>query len=110
MNGRKNKRARACDIPDRVKHEVWERDGGACVLCHGRTAAPNAHYISRANGGKGVPENTVTLCTSFGNGCHNLYDNGTKEQREAIRGRLRAYLMEQYPGWNEDDLIYRKWG
>lgn len=109
MNGQKNKRAKACDIPFRVKMEVWERDGGACVLCGCTTAAPNAHFISRQNGGKGIPENIVTLCTGFGNGCHYKYDNGTKEERQAIAERLRAYLSEQYPNWNENDLIYRKW-
>lgn len=110
MSGQKNKRAKACDIPQRVKDEVWERDGGLCVLCRCATAAPNSHYISRQNGGKGIPENVVTLCTGFGNGCHHIYDNGTKEERASIKERLAAYLIGQYPGWNEEDLIYRKWG
>lgn len=110
MSGQKNRRAKSCDISQRVKAEVWERDGGTCVLCGCRTAAPNAHFISRQNGGQGIPQNIVTLCTGFGNGCHYLYDNGTKEERQAIAECLRAYLMEQYPGWNEDSLIYRKHG
>lgn len=110
MSGQKNRRAKACDIPQRVKNEVWERDGGQCVLCGCSTAAPNAHYISRQNGGMGIPENIVTLCTGFGNGCHHRYDNGAKGERQAIKKRLAAYLMECYPEWNEEDLIYRKRG
>lgn len=109
MSGQKNKRAKACDIPQWVKDVVWERDEYKCVLCDCTTAAPNAHYISRQNGGKGIPENVVTLCTGFGNGCHYRYDNGTKEERAAIKELLRAHLMKHYPDWNERDLIYRKW-
>ena len=107
--GRVNKRAKACDIPQHVKKRVWERDKGMCIICWRNTAAPNAHFISRAHGGRGIEENIVTLCTDFGGGCHFLYDNGTKEQREIIRKKIRSYLMEQYPSWDESKLIYRKW-
>lgn len=110
MQNRKNKRAKACDIPARVKREVWERDKGRCVLCGASVnTAPNAHYISRAHGGLGIPENIVTLCTGFGPGnCHDRYDNGTKEERVGMRQRIREYLKSQYPGWEESRLIYKK--
>ena len=110
MSGQKNKRAKSCDIPQRVKSEVWERDNHACVLCGSSSSClPSAHFISRQNGGMGIPENVVTLCTGFGNGCHYRYDNGTREERQAIKAILAAYLSGQYPGWNEEKLIYRKW-
>lgn len=105
MSG-KHKRTKACDIPSKVKAEVWERDNHACVLCGSHAAAPNAHYISRAHGGLGIPENIVTLCTEFGNGCHHAYDGNLREE---IKPQIRIYLMEQYSDWNEDKLIYRKW-
>ena len=110
MQNRKSKRAKACDIPARVKREVWERDKGRCVLCGASVnAAPNAHYISRAHGGLGIPENIVTLCTGFGPGnCHDRYDNGTKGEREAMGRRIRAYLQSQYPDWDESRLLYKK--
>ena len=108
MSGQKNKRARACDIPQRVKREVWERDNHQCVICGCRTASPNAHFISRQNGGLGISENVVTLCTGFGNGCHHTFDNGTKEQREGIGQAIREYLIGIYPEWDENNLIYRK--
>ena len=110
MQNRKSKRAKACDIPARVKQEVWERDKGCCVLCGASVnTAPNAHYISRAHGGLGIPENIVTLCTGFGPGrCHDRYDNGTREEREAMGRRIRAYLQSQYPDWDESRLIYKK--
>lgn len=72
---------------------------------------PNAHYISRAKGGLGIEENIVTLCTNMTeNKCHERYDNGTKEEQEEIRKKIKRYLMNQYPNWDESQLVYRKWG
>ena len=92
----------ACDIPPQVKAEVWERDGGRCILCLSPEAAPNAHYIPRSHGGLGIPENIVTLCRR----CHERYDNSA--DRPFLREEIRAYLMEIYLGWDEENLIYRK--
>lgn len=105
-----SKRAKACDIPKRVKDRVWERDGGACVVCGNRVnVMPNAHYISRAHGGLGIEQNIVTLCTDFTpNRCHSRYDNGTVEEHQEIKEIIRAHLRACYPGWNEADLVYRK--
>ena len=110
MRKRVNKRAIACDIPKRVKDKVWERDEGRCIVCGSRNAAPNAHYISRAHGGLGIEENIVTLCTGFGNGCHYKFDNGTANERKVIKDMLRMYLQQHYPGWDERDLVYKKYG
>lgn len=109
MNGRTSRRAKALDIPKHVKEIVWERDGGACVLC-GRTDSclPSAHYISRGQAGLGIEQNIVTLCTDFAGGCHSKYDNGTLEERNAIGAQLREYLRLHYPDWDEDELIYRR--
>lgn len=105
MNGQKNKRAKACDISRKVRLAVMERDQGVCVLCWQNNGVPNAHFISRAHGGKGIEENIVTLCLS----CHDKYDHGIRADREIMRGRIREYLKDHYSDWNEDDLIYRKW-
>lgn len=101
--GKVNKRAKACDISQRVKKSVWERDQGLCVLCC-RPGAPNAHFISRAHGGLGIEENVVTLCLR----CHDTYDHGDRQTREYLKGRLRGYLAHIYPDWDETELIYRK--
>lgn len=98
-----NKRTKALQIPSRVKRIVHERDGGCCILC-GAPGYPVAHYISRGQGGLGIEENVVTLCA----GCHRAYDQGP--HRKAIRAQLRAYLKGRYPGWDENNLIYRKEG
>jgi 5-methylcytosine-specific restriction endonuclease McrA len=98
----KSKRSKACDIPQKVREIVGERDGHCCIVC-GRQGVPNAHYISRARGGLGIPQNIVTLCPR----CHNEYDNG--KERAKYKVVIKDYLQAHYDGWNEEDLIYRKW-
>lgn len=92
---------KACGIPPAVKREVYERDGGRCILC-GAPGFPNAHFIPRARGGLGSPWNIVTLCPE----CHREYDNGPC--RKALEAEIRAYLTRICPGWDENTLIYRK--
>ena len=96
-----NKRTKALQIPPRVKRIVHDRDGGRCIIC-GAPGNPDAHYISRAQGGLGIEENVVTLCW----GCHRKYDQGP--HREAYRRVLCSYLQGKYDGWNEKNLTYRK--
>lgn len=96
------KRTKALQISKSVKDAVWERDGHQCVLCGSHYAQPNAHYISRAQGGLGIEENIVTLCQN----CHRRYDQ--TELRTPIRRCLCAYLKSKYPGWDESKLYYRK--
>lgn len=97
-----NRRTRALDIPDKVKKRVFERDKGCCILCGSPDAAPNAHYISRAQGGRGIEENVVTLCEE----CHSRYDNGAGGR--ALEPLMAAYLKARYPGWRREALLYRK--
>lgn len=103
----KTARSKACDIPEKIKKDVFERDCGRCVNC-GKTftAKPNAHYISRAKGGLGIEENIVTLCID----CHYRYDNGTGAEHKLIGDNLKAYLKSNYPEWEEKNLIYHKYG
>lgn len=99
-----HRRTKALALTKAVKDAVWERDGHTCILCGSPYAFPEAHYISRAQGGLGVEENVVTLCRS----CHGRYDNSA--ERPYIRPRLAECLKGKYPGWDEENLIYRKWG
>lgn len=107
----KNNRAKATDIPMSVKQKVWERDKGQCVVCGNRfNVMPNAHYISRRNGGLGIEQNIVTLCTNFTeNKCHYKYDHTTKEEHERIKEIIKNHLKSCYENWNEEDLIYKNW-
>lgn len=99
--GYKSKRAKACDITKAVKEKVFERDG-YCVFCGNPNASPNAHFISRAHNGKGIEENILTLCSA----CHKRYDQTA--DRKQMREFFREYLQSKYEGWNEDNLIYKK--
>ena len=98
-----HRQTKAVDIPPAVKQSVWDRDGGQCILCHSVFASPNAHYISRAHGGLGIPENIVTLCMA----CHDRYDNGTGGVY--MKEEIAKYLRTCYPDWDEERLVYRKY-
>ena len=98
----KSKRAKACDITQAVKGKVWERDQERCIFCGNPYAMPNAHFISRAQGGLGIEENILTLC----NGCHRRYDQTT--DRKQMREFFKNYLQSKYDGWSESNLIYKK--
>lgn len=101
----KSKRAKAVDIPKRVKNAVWERDNHCCIICGNPQAMPNAHYIRRSQGGCGIEENVVTLCLK----CHHDFDNGSPHDQVRIGKLVEAYLSNHYKGWCEEDLIYRKY-
>lgn len=93
----------ACDISPRVRKKVKERDGGTCVICGNNKGIPNCHYIARSQGGLGKEQNIVSACVK----CHHEYDNGGK--REEHGEKIKSYLMECYPDWNEEKLIYDKY-
>ena len=105
---RKDTKAR--DFDRKAKEAISDRDSidgwPCCVWCGLAAPAPlvwsNAHFISRAQGGLGIPENGLTLCPE----CHRRYDQSTN--RNQMREYFRAYLESKYPDWNEDELIYRK--
>lgn len=100
----KSKRAKATDIPKKVKERVYERDKGRCILCGSNQGIPDAHYLRRSQGGLGIEQNIVTLCIK----CHDEYDNGPK--RAEYAQRIHDYLQLVYGDcWNEKDLIYSKW-
>ena len=98
----KSTRSKACDIPQRVKSEVSERDKHRCVVCGSPYAMPNAHFRSRANSGMGVAKNIVTLCFK----CHYNYDQTPKRQQ--YKTFIENYLKSKYKDWSEDDIIYKK--
>lgn len=105
---RKDTKAR--DFPRKAREQISERDSidswPCCVFCGLAAPAPlawsNAHFISRAQGGLGIPENGLTLCPE----CHRRYDQSTA--RPEMRAFFREYLKEHYPEWDEEKLYYRK--
>lgn len=101
MNIRSSKQSKACDISANVKAAVWERDRHRCIICADTNAMPNAHFISRAKGGKGIEENIVTLCRK----CHHEFDNGN--DREYYRRRIETYIKSKYPDWEKGKVVYQ---
>ena len=97
-----SKRSKACDISPKVRKAVLERDK-KCIICGATYGLQIAHYISRARGGLGIPQNLAAMCVK----CHGEMDNGKyhKEHQNAFRERLKAH----YEGWNEKELYYDKW-
>lgn len=96
--------SKACEIPQRVRRKVCERDGGRCIIC-GKTGIPNSHYIKRSQGGLGIEQNIGTMCPN----CHNEYDNGSGKYAIAIKHAFRDYLSNFYSDWNEESLYYDKY-
>ena len=98
-----HKQTKATRIPDHIRRRVRERDGGCCIICGRPWALEIAHYIGRAQGGLGIPQNLVTLCK----GCHDKYDNG--DRREEYGKMIHDYLKGWYPKIKRKDLIYNKY-
>lgn len=94
---------------------ITERDRG-CIFCRMGFHMKNQdqvlyqlmdimHYINKSQGGLGVPENGAVGCRYH----HGLLDNGNKGLREEMKEIFRSYLMQQYPDWKKEKLIYDKW-
>lgn len=104
-------RTKSLSIPGWVKEAAAKRDSvngwPCCILCGDTAPAWNplayscAHYLSRAQGGRGIEENILTLCPA----CHRAYDTNARQE---LRPILTRYLREHYPDWNEENLKYKK--
>lgn len=93
-------------IPTKVKAAVAARDcangPATCILC-GAPGAPNAHIIRRSQGGMGVEQNIVSLCSR----CHYRLDEG--RDRETLMAEVIDYIKGFYPDWTPESVTYRKW-
>lgn len=98
-----HRRTKATNISLETKIIVTTRDGGRCLFC-GDIGKPEAHVVSRAHGGLGIPENIITVCRK----CHDEMDNGKDGRR--YRKMAIDYLTAQYPGWTKEKVTYRKRG
>lgn len=101
-----SKRSKACEISQKVKQIVWDRDYHRCIFCEKyvpKTCA-NAHFIKRSQGGLGIPENIVTLCPE----CH--YEEDFGQNTKVYEKHIENYLKSIYgASWNKDKLIYKKY-
>lgn len=53
---------RRLPISERVRHEVWRRDGGACVDCGSRLRLEYDHIIPVSRGGSNTARNIELRC------------------------------------------------
>ena len=45
-----SRRSKACEIPQKVKEKVWNRDNHSCIICgkYVDKSYANAHFIKRS--------------------------------------------------------------
>lgn len=96
-----HKRTRACNISQKTKKIVFQRDHGQCIFCK-QKGLPEAHVVSRAHGGLGVPQNIITVCRK----CHNKLDQTTA--RVYMIPVANYYLHQKYPNWSPSKVTYDK--
>lgn len=98
-----SKMSKACDISPAVRKKVLERDGYCSILSGSCENIQIAHYIGRARGGLGIPENLVCLTAQE----HFEYDNG--KYHDEIKNAIESHLRQRYDNWDGKELIYKKW-
>lgn len=112
----KSKQARAREFSQDARIEISIRDRGKCIFCEMNYHMEKAtwysqhlfsimHYIPRSKNGLGIPKNGAVGCQYH----HEMLDNGNTGRRGEMLEIFREYLMQQYPDWNEHDLVYSKW-
>ena len=117
MRGKKSKQARKREFNDEARQTIIYRDGGECIFCKMKYHMEDAtwfgmeikgimHYIPRSSNGLGIPQNGAIGCQYH----HEMLDNGNKGRRKEMLELFREYLIKHYPDWNEEDLVYSKWG
>lgn len=99
-----HRETKATSIAPAVKKSVWERDFGRCVLCGTHKAGPHCHFIRRAQGGLGIEQNIFTGCEK----CHREFDSEATDG--PLHKEVMQYLKGWYVGWDEADLVYKKYG
>lgn len=106
-----NSRTKALQIPKRVKNLVWIRQGGRSIYSGKPITVEECccHYVSRARSGLGIEENIVGLTWDE----HRIFDlnepGDHAEEQKIMREKARKHLESFYPGWNEEDLKFKKW-
>lgn len=109
----KSRQTKAKNFTPAVQKDIIRRDSG-CIFCNsGRWTINNeygqkihdiAHIVNKSQGGLGIEENGVETCRVH----HQELDNGNKGWRSEMQQYIEEYMQQQYPGWNREQLIYKK--
>ncbi len=112
----KSKQAKVREFGQKARKEISMRDFGKCIFCtmnyhmedvsgFGQQVLSIMHYIPRSKNGLGIPQNGAIGCQCH----HDMFDNGKSGRRDEMQSLFRDYLKNQYPNWDENELIYSKW-
>lgn len=98
-----SERTRKCNITQKVRKIVNERDGFSCVFCGSSYGVQLCHVVPRSKGGLGIPENLVCGCAA----CHGRMDQSV--DRADMLAQADDYLRSIYPEFDQVRKIYQKW-
>lgn len=110
------KRTRKLQFDKKTKEAIIQRDYGTCLFCNMSYKMDSSsdiayeikdimHFIPRSQGGLGIEQNGVLGCRYH----HMLLDNGNKGLRDEMLKIMEEHLKMSYPGWNREEIIYKKW-
>ncbi len=113
----RSRQAKAREFNARARKEIIKRDRGECIFCamgYRMEGGPEfakeikgiMHYIPRSKNGLGIPQNGGLGCQYH----HEMMDNGNRGFRGEMLEIFKEYLKSHYPGWDERELVYSKWG
>lgn len=106
----RSRRAKACEIKPSTKQKVWERQKGRSIFSGVPITVSECccHYVSRSKGGIGIEQNIIGMTWNE----HRLFDNNVlnpnSDTHKKMREMARKHLIENYPDWNEESLVYKK--
>lgn len=91
------------NINNKMRKEVYRRDGWRCALCDSMDGLQIHHYHPRGQGGANHPMNMITLCWRCHNAAHgSMIDDSyitlccdVDEYAGMSPRRKREYIMEQ---------------
>jgi hypothetical protein len=102
VSGKELSKMLSAKISNKVRKEVYRRDGWRCALCDSTSGIQIHHVVKRSQGGKNTPDNLITLCSD----CHALA-HGMNLRRwadmdeTAICQAIVEYMADLYAGrWN----------
>ncbi|MGB8452762.1 MAG: hypothetical protein WCD89_10545 [Anaerocolumna sp.] len=110
-----HKRTKQLQFNNATIRKIVERDQD-CIFCKLGYSIEGAdpfelqikdpmHIINKSQGGLGIEQNGALGCRYH----HHLLDNGNKGLRQQMQESLKEYMKNLYPGWNPDNLVYKKY-
>jgi len=88
-------------ISNKVRKEVYRRDGYMCTVCGNTTYLQIHHYCPRGQGGNDTPHNLVTLCSTCHGQIHGLIPFEGQTVPEPFRAGIDIYPNDPY---TKDDM------